>query len=77
MRRIRLSTSLLLVVIAALGTALVSQELRHRKIEAKQAAECVDRMENERIQYFNAMKDKEAEMAEERRRLGVVRFRDP
>jgi hypothetical protein len=45
--RIRLSTSLLLVVITAMGSGLVSEELRHRKIEAELEAELIGRMDNQ------------------------------
>lgn len=38
MRRFRLSTLMLLVVIAALGLGLAVQELRHRRREAEQQA---------------------------------------
>jgi hypothetical protein len=74
MMRIRLSTSLLLVVIAALATALVSQELRHRQRESEQKAEFVAEIENQRINYLNELKEKEAKLAETLRRLGVERI---
>jgi hypothetical protein len=45
MKRIRLSTMLLLVVIAAMGIGLVTQEMRHRRREAQWDAETVSRVQ--------------------------------
>ena len=76
MTRIRLSTSLLLVVIAALSTALVTEELRHRRRESEQEAEFVAEIENQKIRYMSKLIQKDAELAEKLRHLGVERIID-
>jgi hypothetical protein len=64
----------LLVVITALATALVTEELRYRKIEAELEAEMTNRIENQRNEYINKPKENDAELAEQLRRLGIERI---
>jgi hypothetical protein len=49
MKRIRLGTLMLLVVIAAMGTALVVQEQRHRRREAEQQVRLAVQMQTHEL----------------------------
>jgi hypothetical protein len=65
---------MLLVVIAAMGTALVAQEQRHRQREAELAArheaELAARLERQTRQFIKVLNEKEVELLEERRCSG-------
>ena len=86
MRGSRLSTLLLLVIIAAMGTALAAQERRHRQREAELVtqyeAELTARLERQTWQNINILnerekllKEREAELSREYQRLGFYRCR--
>jgi uncharacterized protein HemX len=86
MRGSRLSTLMLLIVIAAMGTALAAQEQRHRQREAelvtRYEAELTARLERQTRQEINmlherekSLKEREAELSRECDRLGINQFR--
>jgi hypothetical protein len=74
MKRFRLSTLMLLIVIAALGVALVVQQRRATRREAEQrdrearpVAELENRMVVQEFEHFFILIDKEAELKAARR----------
>jgi hypothetical protein len=52
MKRFRLSTLMLLVVIAALGSGMIAQEIRHRQREAEQQVRLAVQMQTHEMEIL-------------------------